>query len=356
MGADLRRLVLLFTAIAITACTGAPKREPQAVTAEYNPERVRLLKLAADDGLLFQVSESVIRDLPVRSVGDRCRRADEGEWISKIYSTLEIMDRDRSQLGKVHFVEFRRGDRAGAEISKDLDGATALVLSYAKVERRETIETLAQIPCGDGDMSLVGREMTVTSFEWPAESTVAGVLGEAGPRPAVERFDIDRRFPQWLAERMAIFRLTPEIAFEKTPTGQPLLVTAMRRLSEEVTTERAQPALDYWLKEITKRSHLGAGIKFFGLNRDLQLSTGLQVDSAGKFARKMNGYSDPTYPFVSYKVENGSYVTGSLRELGSCLSDFMGTYRSPLSSMATYDMDPDSFLFPGHSCQARATE
>lgn len=352
MHTEIRLLIFAAFVALVAACTSSPTREPQAVKPEYNPVRVALLKTAAQHGLLFQISDAVIRDVPLKDAGEKCRRTSEGPWVEKVYSTLEVLDREPALLEKIHVVEFRRGDAPKAEISKDLDGATTLLISYSKSETRERINTLSDIPCSDGDMSLIGKEMTVTDFKWPVPAEITSVLYGLPDRPQVDRFDFDRRFPAWLADRMAMFRLTPEIAFEKTPTGQPLLVTALARLSEEVTTNPNQKALEFWMKEISSRSHLGASVKFFGLTRDLQMSTGLHVDSVGKFARKMNGLSDPTYPYVSYKLESGSYITGSLGQLGSCLNEFMSTYRSPMSSMNMYDMDPDSFLFPGHSCQA----
>jgi hypothetical protein len=66
----------------------------------------------------------------------------------------------------------------------------------------------------------------------------------------------------------------------------------------------------------------------------------------------MNGYADPTFPYVTYKIENSAYQFSSISQLDSCLSSLMSTYRSPVAAMSSYDMDPDSFMFPGHHCQA----
>lgn len=353
MHAEIRFFVLALFVALVAACTTNPiSREPQSIAPNYNPMRIRLLKAAAEHGVLFQISDSVIRDVPVKSVGERCRKTGEADWVEKVYSTLATLDRDPELFNKIHVIEFRRGDQSGAELSKDLDGAVSLVLLYRKRISQEPIRSLSDIPCSEGNMAMIGKDdVSVTSFEWPSATDITTALANQPPRPDVDRFKLDRRFMLWLADRMTLFRLTPEIAFEKTPTGTPLLVTAMARLSEEIGAVPSQPALEYWMKEISIRSHLGAGVKFFGLNRDLQMSTGLHVDSVGKFARKMNGYVDPTYPYVSYRLENSSYVTGSLGDLGTCLKNFMSTYRSPLSSMSSYEMDPDSFLFPGHSCQ-----
>lgn len=333
------------------ACTGAPKREPQSTLPSYNSERVRLLRLAAENGVLFSIPDSVLRDVPVYSAGDRCRKFSEGPWLEKVYGVMSVFERQPQLLGKIHVIEFRRGDRAGVELSKDLvDNAVTLTVSYAKVVRTQTIETLSDIPCPDGDMSLLKKDVTHTDFEWPDARSIAAALAAAEDRPKVERYDFDRRFLIWLAERMTILRLTPELAFERSPNGQPLIALMLGRLSEDLAQHGAPPSLEYWLKEISERSRMGAGLKFFSVVRDRQLSTGLSVESAGKFARRMNGYSDPTAPFISYKVENGGYVMADLPQLETCLARLTSTYRSPLSSMSNYDMDRDSFMFPGHSC------
>lgn len=337
----------------LSACTHQPTREPaQEPAMHYAPERVRILRAAAEHGVLFHIPDNVVRDVPSRAIGDRCRASQDAPWIDRVLETLHILERQTKALGKIHILELRRADRPGVEIVRDLDGGVTLQLQYAKVESRETIQTLADIPCAQGDMELVGKDMTIVHFEWPDPLQIQAATASLPERPEVERFKFDTRFLTWLSDRVTIFRLTPEVAFEKTPTGQPLLPVLMAALSQEVSSVPRRAALDFWLKEVSTRSRSGAGLKFFGVFKDMTLAHGLQVESVGQFTRKMNGYADPTFPYVTYKIENSAYQFSSVTQLDSCLSSLMSTYRSPVAAMSSYDMDPDSFMFPGHHCQA----
>lgn len=352
MDSSLRFVFVFVIAALIGACTHSPPRMPQSTPANYNPAHVRLIKMAAENGLFFQISDAVIRDVPSRSAGDQCRRMGEAPWIDQLYATLEVFEKEPRLLSKVHIVEFRRGDKSKAEISKDLDGAVTLVISYAKTETRQRIESLSDIPCSNSNLDMMGKDVVATAFEWPTPAQIAAPMQSLEDRPPVERLNVDRRFLVWLGERLTLFRLTPELAFEKTPNGKSLLPEAFRQWASEVGGGANTDALDYWLREISLKSKLGAGVKFFALKRDNEMSTGIAVDSVGKFARKMSGSADPTAPYLSYKLESGSFVIAGLRELAPCLNELMSTYRSPLSSMTNYELNPESFLFPGHSCPA----
>lgn len=351
MKAELRLLAMMT--LLLGACAQKVTREPaQQAALNYPPERVRLLRAAAEEGVLFQIPDAVIRDVPSRSIGDRCRTSQEAPWIDQSFEILKSLEQAPRGLSKIHAIELRRGDQPGAEISKDLDGAITLQVFYSKLERREMIQTMADVPCARGDSALIGKEMTVVEYEWPNEQQIQAPLAELGPKSAIERFTFERGFLEWLAERATIFRLNPEVAFEKTPTGQPLLPTIITALSQEIATNPVRPSVDFWLREISVRSRSGAGLKLFGLFKDISLSHGLQVDSVGQFTRKMNGYADPTYPYITYKIENSAYRFASITQLDECLSSLVSTYRSPVAAMTSYEMDPDSFMFPGHHCQS----
>ncbi|MBX2987801.1 MAG: hypothetical protein KF802_07875 [Bdellovibrionaceae bacterium] len=347
---------LCLAAVLFSACSHAPTRSPGSFRPSYNPRYVQLLKAAADEGVFFQISDSVIRDLPLRSSGETCRSTGDGPWIEELYDVLEIFQKDPSLARKVHIVEFKRGDKPSVETSKDLDGAVTLLLLYSKSESREKIDSLSDIPCASGDMDLVGKDMSVTRFTWPSTQAIEALLQEQPERAEVERLNVDRHFMQWLAERQTLFRLTPELAFEKSPNGQPLLPAALARFSATLAQGNELPALDYWMSELGKKSKLGGAVKFFSLKKDNQMARGLQVDSVGQFARKMNGFADPTYPYVSYRLKNGTFNVGDLPDLDRCLRDLNSSYRSPISLMNNYEMDPGSFLYPGYHCSDNGSD
>lgn len=344
-------ILALIIAFVEVSCSSLPTREPQSSAPEYNPERQRLLKLAASNGVMFLISDGTIHDVPMLSAGDRCRKAEEGPWVEQVYSVLRAFQAEPKLLSKIHFIEFRRGDRPGAEISKDLDGAVSLVVLYGKIETRSKIVTLSEIPCSDGTMDYLGKELVHTSFDWPESSAITGAVANLPERPKVPRLEYDHAFPVWLAEHLTLVRLTPELAFEKTPSGNSFLVEVMDGMGKEITAAPKQPTIEFWLKELSAKSTIGAGLKFFSFKRDLVKSSGLLVDSGNKLNRKMTGAAEPTYLFVTYRVSNGRFKYAGLAELSKCLKSFLQTYRSPLASMNTYDMAPENFLSPGHSCE-----
>lgn len=347
-----RILFAAFAASLFVACSHTEIRMPAAAEAPtYNPQRVKLLKTAAENGILFQIPDSAIRDVPVRQLGERCRRAGESQWAENLYGILDIIDRNPAYSNKIHVIEFKRGDQPKVEISKDLDGATYLTVMYSKIETREKANTLEDIPCAESDMSLLGKDVTVTSFVWPTRERISSFLGDLQDRPSTDRFNFDRQFITWLASQMTIFRLSPEIAFEKTPAGQPLLAYAMSQFSNQMANGKRYPELEFWMREISLRSTQGKMAKFFGLRRDTSLAHGLQVDTLGEFVRSLNGFSDPSYPYVSYKLENGEYQMAGLDQLNQCLGGLTSIYRSPVASMTNYNREPASFMSPGHQCR-----
>lgn len=342
------KFLFLLMTLSFFACQHSPIRLPSSFSKPvYNAKRVQLLKIAAQHGIFFQIPESVLRDLPIKSAGEKCRKTEDGQWMENVYSVLEVLKQNPALADKIHLIEFKRGDRAQAEVSRDLDGVATLVLNYARVETREKIRYLSDIPCS-GDMDQIGKDLSTTKFEWPSRSAVTTLLMAQPDRVSVERMNVDKRFPIWLAERLTIFRMTPELTFEKTPQGDPLLPIAMSSFASDLAANQDQ--LEYWLSEISSRSKMGATLKFFGLRKDLTGTTGLQVDTAGKFVRKMNGHSDPTYPYVSYKVENGAYVLAGLGDLRNCLGELTAIYRSPMSLLNSFESEAESFMAPGYHC------
>lgn len=337
---------------ALISCTTISNRLPAASSAPpYDSAHLKLLKNAAEHGVLFQISDAVVRDVPIRQVGEKCRKAGESAWSEKVFAVLQTMNSEAGLYDKVHIVEFKRGDQPGVEINKDLDGTSYLSVSYAKVESREPIRQMGDIPCAEQSMDLLGKDVTVIRYDWPANELIASALRDLPERADVERFRFDHRFTMFLADHMTVFRLTPELAFEKTPDGSPLITQAFKKYADELAANPPLPHMSYWMREISAKSKLGSNLKFFGLKKDLGLSRGIQVDSAGTFARKLSGMADPTYLYVSYRTENGGVSLSSLSDLNSCLGKLSDIYRSPLALMTSYDLEPESFLYPGHHCQ-----
>jgi hypothetical protein len=338
---------LVFCSVVFLGCASSTLRLPASFKPSYNSKIVTSLKTAALNGVLFQVQDSVFRDVPVRQV-DRCRKTEAPTWTAQFIGLLDLMDHNPQYYNKFYIVDFKRGDHAKAEITKDIDGLTYLSLTYAKKENREKVSTLTDIPCGDSAAGLLGKDLVTTSIDWPGIDEISKVLKEAGERPKIERFQFNTDFLVYLAERQTVLKINPEVAFERTFQGDYFLAGWLEKKAQELKTPADLDFINYWLKEISSRSNQAKSIQFLGLHSETRVSYGVQVDSVGKFNRRINNYQEPTYIFMSYREKNGDYLSSNLKDLNKCLQTLLGSYRS---MGVGFDSDGDSFLAPGYSCK-----
>lgn len=335
----------------IAGCVSSAIRLPASFKPNYNNQIVNSLKSAAMNGVLFQVSDSVFRDLPVRQV-DRCRKAEAPNWGEQVTALFAILDKNPHYYNKFHIVDFKRGDHAKAEISRDIDGLSYLNITYAKRETREKVEPTTILPCAERTTEYLGKEVVVTSIDWPGSADLNSLLKHAPTKREIERFKFKTEFLVYLAERQAMLKINPEVAFERNYQGQYFLTLWLEKMSQELQEKDLDLGhLNYWLKEISTRSKQAANIQFFGLYPQSTVSYGVQVDTVGKFSRNLYGYQEPTYLFMSYRQETGDYVFNSLKELNQCLQNLTGLYRNPLSLGTAMESDGNSFLAPGYSCK-----
>jgi len=349
------QIIGVLLAAIIAGCVSGKVRVPASFKAKYDNKITNSLKSAAINGVLFQVSDSVFRDVPTRQV-DRCRKAEAPQWSEKFLDLLGTLDKNPQYYGKFHIVDFKRGDHSKAEISKDIDGLSYLNIAYAKRETREKVGTATQIPCGEGVSEHLGKDLVTTLIDWPTPEEINSVIKHAPEKSKIERFQFNTDFLVFLAERQTILKLNPEVAFERTFQGEFFLGTWLQKMSQDLQKTSEIEYINYWIKEIGNRSLQAHSIQFFGLNPESNLNYGLQVDTNGKFARKLNGFQEPSYLFMSYRQHNGEYVYTKLSELNTCLESLLGLYKNPLGMGTTLDLDENSFLSPGYSCKPESAE
>lgn len=341
------RVLNVFLLAALCGCVSSTLRLPASFKPKYNSQIVTSLQTAALNGVLFQIHDSIYRDLPMRQV-DRCRKADEPTWVAEFTKFLDLMDRNPQLYNKFYIVDFKRGDRANAEIVKDIDGLSYLSLTYAKRETREKVTGMTIIPCSDSAAKHLGKDIVTTFIDWPSTAEIKTLLLGAPDKIKVERFQFNTDFLSYLADRQAVLKINPEVAFERTFKGEYFLAAWLEKMAQQIKIPQDTDFLNYWLKEISSRSHQAKSIQFFGLHAESPVSYGVQVDSVGKFSRKINGYQEPTYLFMSYREKGGEYIFSNLKDLNTCLQTLLGSYRTLGNA---YDTDPESFLAPGYSCK-----
>jgi hypothetical protein len=270
---------------------------------------------------------------------------------------LSAMDRQPELYDKFNMVEFKRADHPGVELNRDIDGLTTLSINYGKIESFEKITASTKMPCSEAASEYADKDLVITRIEWPTTADIVATLDKAPARKQVERFQFNTEFLVFLAQRQASLRLNPEVAFERSYNGDYFLTTWLEQMAKEIKSPQSeQDYVNYWLKEISSHSSQARSIQFFGIGPDSAASVGVKVDTAGKLQRKLNNYQEPSYLFMSYKQQNGNYISGTLKDLNHCLQSLTGIYRNPLSMGTALEREPASFLAPGHSCSLDETE
>ena len=130
---------LMMISFIITGCSTGLLRMPASAPLNYNNEQVRLLTSMAQEGILFQFDDEFLKDIPNAQISETCNSADVTAWGDQFYSVLKLFYRDPTFFKKIHIIQFKRGDKSSAEINRELDGTTYLVLTYQKIQKREDI-------------------------------------------------------------------------------------------------------------------------------------------------------------------------------------------------------------------------
>lgn len=337
----------------VAGCVSSAIRLPSSFKPKYNNSTVDVLKVAAKNGIVFQVSDTVFRDVPTRQV-DRCRKAEAPTWSLKLMELLTMLKEKNkdSYYNKFHVVDIKRGDKARVEITEDLSNVAYLTITYSKRETREKVTSSTVIPCYDTSTDFEGKDLITTNIDWPNIEEMKLALKQAPIKKDVSSFKFNTGFLTFLAERQAILKIGPEVPFAKTKEAEPFLKIWLDKVAHEIVDLTNLEYINYWLKEISTQSKQAGAIQFFGLYREAGASHGVQVDTVGKYSRKLNSYQEPTYMFMSFREVNGDTVTDDLKDLNLCLRDLTGVYGNPLAMGTTLETDGDSFLAPGYSCKA----
>lgn len=350
LGRVIAIVALLFN---FTSCSLKSIRLPASFepTTKYNPQRIKQLKSAADNGVLFLINDAALRDVDKDEVDSKCRRLGDPEWSEKLFAYLEVFEKFPAFYKRVHVIEIKKSDAPKISIDKDLDGLTYLTIAYNKVETREKIREVTRLPCDSQAKDFLDKDITHVQLQWPEKNLIAPLLSNQPERPIVERFNFDRQFLSFLAERNVILKYNQELGFDKTPDGRYALPEVLARLGQEFNQPMAMANLNYWFSEISKKSSQASSLQFFGIMKDLDLSYGVKVETEGEFARKILGHQDPTYIYTSFRTEAGNYFIPKLAELEDCLAQLTDLMAGSFSSRRPASEERNSFLRPGFSCK-----
>jgi hypothetical protein len=336
------KLLFLFSFFIISGCQSFLLRLPASMTLNYDPERSRLLSEAAQNGIMYQFDDEYLRDIPNVQISDTCNYPEPSEWGNQFFSIMRIFERNTEFYKKIHIIQFKRGDKPSADITRELDGTAYLVLTYQKVQHRENISDDWRRKCDTyGDTR---DQVTINQMQWPETSRIENLLAGLPNKPTVARFEFDKDFLTYLAQRTTILRISPALAAEKSfPSMKPILPDVMNQLGQQAKSGRYK-YIDYYLQEIDHNSKLGGQIKFFSIIQDQGLERGIGLDGLTRTTASALGQQlTSTYMFISYRSRGNEYEFSTLHELDQCLKT---------SSISEKSSKPERFLAPGFSCGA----
>jgi hypothetical protein len=335
-------ILLAALAVLVAGCRGSSQlRKPNGVEFEFDSEKVTLLKWAAENKILFQFPETTFADVSSQSVQENCKKLGEPEWAQIALKTLSLLKKNSSLQNKVHVIEIKQGDLPRAEISKDLDGLTYLSLTYKRLETKANIENIGQVPCENKTSLYIGETLLTVSFEPPQSAMISKALKDLPTRSTPDRWKFNPDFLVHLAQKLTLFNYSSDLGFERSANGEFFLLRFLEEQASAIKDSKLN-SFDYWLAEITQRSHSGSYLKILALISDKELSYGLH---SSQNSRGM------AYPFMSYRPNNGGYENTSLAQLNQCLERLSSQYKRGLASVRSeYSTQPESFLSPGHVC------
>lgn len=335
-------LVSLFLSTVLIACQSSPVRAPNAVRAQYDSEKVSLLKWAAKNRILFQMTDSVFEDVKTTTVGRNCKKLEAPAWSEIAFNSLSLLKNSPELHDKVHVIDIKKSDEPYVSTSQDLDGVTYLIIGYARVETKSLIGDLSEVPCAERSASYMNEEKLNVSFQFPQNKDVIKAVKELTKREIPDRWKFKTQFLNFLADRLTVFKINPELTFERSAEGTSFLASFLSTQSDMVANQQLD-TIDYWLNELSLRSHSAAYLKVFGLAKDKDLNFGMG------FQPQSQGHS---YPYLTYKVMDGHYTYPSLTELEKCLGELSNRYKRSLASISSdISTHPENFLSPGYSCR-----
>lgn len=343
------KAVLAAALSGLISCTSSQIRGP-AASHNQDAQRLHALRAAAEAGVLFVVNDSVFQDRPLRQVGT-CKKVEESAWAEHLFAVLEKFDQNPRLFSKIHTINIHRGNAPKASIEKDTLGASHLNLEYTKHRTTEKVSPMTELGCDSNVAEFIGRDLDIISYEWPTVESAVAVVSGAEDRANIEAYNFDRRFLAYLADQSVLLKVESSHLVDKNINGENILSVALAKYGSEVAAGNLSQ-IEFWIKEIGVNSSQSSPIEFFGLKKEQGTNYGIRIDSSGKYARKINALSDPTYLFVSYKNDPIGFGFPSLGELNSCLENLSREYRKP-SFKNSFDMDQDSYLYPGYLCKAK---
>lgn len=334
-------LLLISISVLFISCQNSPLRAPNFVKTDFDSNKVTLLKWAARNRILFQMPDSVFTDVKSSSVGSSCKKIGEPAWSEVVYKSLSTLKQNPALHDKIHIVEIKQAQEPSVSTSQDLDGLTYLIIAYARHEKKTPLAKLEQAPCTDKSETLMNQEKVDIQFSYPESQEIVAKVKSLTKRETPDRWKFNTQFLVHLADYLTIFKLNPELTFERSAEGTSFLASFLNEQSNLIAKQNFG-TLNFWLNELSVRSHAAGYLKIFNLTKAKELTYGMgfQQDSFGL-----------SFPYLTYKVQDGRYSYPTLTQLDKCLHDLSARYKRSLASISSdISLNSESFLAPGYTC------
>ena len=113
--------------IFLSSCIATQVRLPSSARqVNKNENMQQLLLMAAQNNILFHIPEATTREVEKTEIDQKCREIDEPLWAEKLSTFLNEFRKRPEFLTRFNIIEIKRGDSAGVQVQKDLDGAVTL--------------------------------------------------------------------------------------------------------------------------------------------------------------------------------------------------------------------------------------
>ena len=350
----LRFLLALMAISFLNSCVTQELRMPNSVNEVYkNSEMRQTLMLAAQNKILFYLPDETLYDAEQTEVDSKCKTTETPFWSSKISSYLNQFRHKPELFGKFHIFELKKGDAAQVTLKKDLDQVTVLTVTYGKSESRGKVGLQTQLPCSGNLAEYVGKDITMTQFDFPTQDQFQAVLESAPEKNNAARMNFKNDFLMFLAERGVMFKFNHEFSFEKLSNGQFVMASILNKYADEIKELSAKTLkksyINLWLKKINENSRQAELIQFFSIENDKELKTGIKL-SADKDSPSLKRPLSTTYLFSTFSLDTQDLKTTSLMGLNECLEKFtsqmgLGFFRKPAA-----ENEKDNYLHPGYTC------
>lgn len=349
------RILLALMAICFfNSCVTQELRMPSSINEVYkNSEMRQSLLLAAQNKVLFYIPDETLNDAEQTEVDIKCKSSENPFWAAKLSTYLSQFRQHPELFSKFHIFEFKKGDSPQVMIKKDLDQVSVLTVTYVKSESRGKVGLQTQLPCNGNLAEYVGKDITMTQFDFPTAEQFAATLEKASDRSSPPRLNFKTDFLTFLAERGALFKFNHELSFEKLSNGNFVMASILNQYADEINQLTAKNQkksyINLWLKKINENSRQAELIQFFSIENDKELKTGIKL-TGDKELTGNKKIQNATYLFSSFNIDSNDLKTTSLLGLNQCLETFtsqmgLGFFRKPAA-----ENEKDNYLYPGFTC------